>query len=257
MLSWSYDSATGTVETTSPRILIDNMSNNDHTTRTLLISRASPGWLLVSRGSDENYDVDAQEVSSGLSQIRAFNISALGPSSRPYDFNRNGIVLGYGLRNSVGLAEVPTGVGSGSGNIFSVENSVDQAVRDNVDVHEDNPGEELNLHGTVSGVANGGPRQPPNYGYPTCFALWDASHIPRNGGLRTGDQVGMSLNQTVTDEYCRNSTVAPRLTLPAHTAPLDIKFSRDGATAYITFHGSCELHPRGAGRPPLPFPLRA
>lgn len=36
---------------------------------------------------------------------------------------------------------------------------------------------------------------------------------------------------------------APRLVFPAHTAPLDIKFKKDGSLAYVTFHGSWYANP--------------
>lgn len=31
---------------------------------------------------------------------------------------------------------------------------------------------------------------------------------------------------------------APRLVFPAHTAPIDIKFKKDGSAAFVSFHGS-------------------
>lgn len=41
-----------------------------------------------------------------------------------------------------------------------------------------------------------------------------------------------------TDEWCASDTEEPRLTFPAHTAPLDVKFLNDGSAAFISFHGS-------------------
>lgn len=71
-------------------------------------------------------------------------------------------MLGWGLRNDVGLTEHPK-----TGGLFTVENSSDDITRNNVDIHESNPAEELNYLGTVA--------QPlqQNYGYPSCFAVWN------------------------------------------------------------------------------------
>ena len=110
------------------------MNNNDHTTRTLLMSRKVPGTLVISRGSTSNVDPLAEQLSTGHSQLKAFELDNL--PSEGYDFNNDGLLLGWGLRNSVGVAEHPD-----TGGIYSVENSVDEIMRDGKDIHEDNPGE--------------------------------------------------------------------------------------------------------------------
>lgn len=228
VFAYAYNPQTGTVGT--PTIVVDNMSNNDHTTRTLLMSKVRPGYLIVSRGSDENFDVDALDVSTGLSQIKAFDLSNLTATEK-YDFNSQGLRLGWGLRNSVGVAEEPT-----TGGVYSVENSIDGITRNGQDIHQDNPGEELNFHGYLNGTATA--NQGGNYGYPNCFALWDPNGVPDIGNLQVGSQFSLTQNSTLNDTTCASEYVAPRLTLAAHTAPLDIKFTSDGTTAYVTFHGS-------------------
>jgi glucose/arabinose dehydrogenase len=210
------------------------MANSDHTTRTLMLSQKAPGILLVSRGSDANEDPDAEDVTTGHSQIRAFDIGSLRADSPAYDFTTQGTRIGWGLRNSVGVAEEPV-----TGGIWSVENSVDQLRRNGVDIHQDNPGEELNFHGYLNGSTD---FQGGNYGYPSCYALWSTSGFPDLGNLQTGDQFPTSQTSTLNDSTCASSFVPPRLTFQAHTAPLDIKFTSDGSQALITFHGSCE-HP--------------
>ena len=112
------------------------MENSDHTTRTLLASQKVPGLLLVSRGSKSNVDLEAESLESGHSQIKAFDTSNMKGDA--YDFNMDGMRLGWGLRNSVGVAEHPI-----TGGIYSVENSVDEIMREGKDVHQDNPGEEM------------------------------------------------------------------------------------------------------------------
>lgn len=92
------------------------------------MSQKEPGMLVISRGSDSNIDLEAETLSSGHSQIRAFNVANLTASSPPYDFTTAGRLLGWGLRNSVGVAEEPL-----TGGIYSVENSADQIQRAGVE----------------------------------------------------------------------------------------------------------------------------
>ena len=210
------------------------MSNNDLVTRTLLISKKQEGTLVVSRGSAEQNRDRAAILESGLSQIRAFDIGNLTINSAPYNFNSDGTVLGWGLRNSVGVGEHPA-----TGGIYAVENSVDGATRNGKDVKENNPGEELNFFGYLNGTA--APNQGKNFGYPHCFAVWDPAEIPDGDGLEVGKQFAVQENNTLSDETCASDYVAPRLTFPAHYAPIDIKFNARGDRAFITFRGSCKF----------------
>ncbi|KAK0641245.1 soluble quino protein glucose/sorbosone dehydrogenase [Cercophora newfieldiana] len=222
--SWDYNAEAGTL--TNQRTLVQNMSNPGHVTRTVFLSKKHPELLLVSRGSSENIDELTTNINSGISQIRAFNLSARGSS--PYDYASSGTVIGWGLRNSVGIAEHPV-----TGNLYSVENSADQIQRLNTDIHEDNPGEELNSHGVLPLPTS--TSTPPNFGYPNCLAVWSTS-IPSPGSLTVGSQ--FSYRPPTTDAMCASDFVPPRLTFQAHTAPLDIKFDSSGGLAYISFHGS-------------------
>ncbi|PQK13799.1 hypothetical protein BB8028_0004g07300 [Beauveria bassiana] len=243
---WTYDSKTVTLGDAN-RTIVTNMSNSDHTTRTLLLSRKKPGILLVSRGSQSNEDSNAEDLDSGHSQIRSFDLSQLGSgsgsssSATPYAY-LDGHVIGWGLRNSVGVAEDPS-----SGGLWSVENSFDQLHRKGRDIHQDNPAEELNYHGTVDQDDDGGggnnsnnnKTQGGNYGYPVCYAIWSPANFPDLGALTTASQFpDDDAPGNVTDAACNDDYVAPRLAFQAHTAPLDIKFDADGAYAYISFHGS-------------------
>jgi hypothetical protein len=40
-----------------------------------------------------------------------------------------------------------------------------------------------------------------------------------------------------TDAMCQ-ARKAPKLCFPSHTAPLDIKFNKNGTAGYVPFHGS-------------------
>lgn len=226
--SWSYNSKDKSVSDTN-RTLVTNMTNPELVTRTLLLSRKQPGVLLVSRGSDSDDDPDALNLDSGRSQIRSFNLTALGADSDPYQY-LDGDVIGWGLRNSVGVAEEPV-----HGGIWSVENSVDEMVRNGKDIHRDNPAEELNFHGWLNGSTE---HQGGNYGYPNCFAIWSTQNFPDLGDLEVGDQFPEAETRVLSDEKCNSDYVAPRLAFQAHTAPLDIKFTEDGSEAFVSFHGS-------------------
>jgi len=224
--AWSYDESGPSVGKTS-RTIIAGMDSNGHTSRTLLMSSKVPGTLVVSRGSSSNFDRKAQDVSSGISQIKAFDLNTIG--SNTYDYATQGMLLGWGLRNSVGVAEEPL-----DGGIYSVENSADEIRRNGVDIHENNPGEEMNFHGYLNGSTVD---QGSNYGYPDCLSLFDAA-IPELGSLTVGSQFSGNQNSSVDDEFCTTQRIPPRLTFPAHQAPLDIVFLSNGSKAFVSFHGS-------------------
>ena len=226
--SWAYDPENASVDGSSIT-LVSGMKNGDHVTRTLLLSQKVNNTLLISRGSDSNIDREAESLSSGHSQIRAFDLANVPDDG--YDFSNDGQRLGWGLRNSVGMAEHPD-----TGGIFSVENSADELRRDGKDIHQDNPGEEMNFHGFLNGTAYGG--QGSNYGYPRCFAAWVTDDIPRNGNLTVGSQFANgNQDDDVNDAFCAEQT-PPVLTFQAHMAPLDIEFNNSATEAWITFHGS-------------------
>ncbi|KAK0742325.1 hypothetical protein B0T21DRAFT_434412 [Apiosordaria backusii] len=226
---WAWDYDPSNASATNRREIITNMTNTGHVTRTLFLSPSHPDLLLVSRGSAENLDPLAIPLENGISQIRAFNISNLTSSSPPYNYASSGLLIGWGLRNSVGIAEHPL-----TGGIFSVENNIDQTFRLGIDIHEENPGEELNFHGFL----NGSLLSNQHHGYPHCFPLYNNTAFPELNSLTTGDQ--FSLNQTaeLNDEFCARDYVPPGLTFKAHMAPLDIKFNTAGNKAFVSFHGS-------------------
>ncbi|KAK6529451.1 hypothetical protein TWF281_008624 [Arthrobotrys megalospora] len=224
--AWTYNTDTGTVsEKTS---LVTGMSSGGHVTRSLLVPDGNPDLLLISVGSDGNFDEGTKEYSSGRSQIRGFKWKDLLSESVVY--RESGTNFGWGLRNSVGLRD------DKQGQLWSVENSADNIERNGVDVHTDNPGEELNFHGLVNDTSTS--RR--NYGYPVCFTAWDPSVIPDHGNIARGQQ--FSLDPDVDDSTCASDYQAPRLAFPAHTAPLDIIFDKAG-DAWVTMHGSWNRNP--------------
>ncbi|QPG94835.1 hypothetical protein C2857_007120 [Epichloe festucae Fl1] len=150
----------------------------------------------------------------------------------------DGQVLGWGLRNSVGVADDAT-----TGYIWSVENSIDNMKRKGVDVHNTNPGEELNFHGLPNDTRS--KVYGKNYGYPACVAIFDGSNVDGcPGEAKTGMQmVGDQMPSSYTDDWCKRNTIAPSITFGSHLAPLDIKFSPDGGAALFSFHGSWNRKP--------------
>ena len=183
--------------------IIDGMEGSDHVTRTLLYPRRVNDTLVVSRGSTENFDIGATTMSTGISQVRAFALN--GSMQGPYNYGTSGKVLGWGLRNDVGIAEHPL-----DGGIWAVENSIDQLDRNGVDIHENNPGEEMNWLGYLNGTQES--TQGTDFGYPYCYAAWNPSELPENGKISVGTPFASASSN---DSLCANTT-GPRLTFQAH-----------------------------------------
>ncbi|KAH9885320.1 soluble quino protein glucose dehydrogenase [Xylariomycetidae sp. FL2044] len=245
--AYPYDAEVGAAG--ARKILIEGMSSGGHTTRTLLTPVTAPDVLLVSRGSDGNIDNSTVDTAAAKSIIKAFSILELMAAESPTDYATGGEILGWGLRNSVGLGEDPS-----TGGIWSVENSADDIRRSTTDLHNDNPAEELNYHGVVASENNNNTFRGANYGYPACFSAWQTEDIPANEGITVGSQFGGVENtpfQQVAaaesmadvDEFCRTQRQGPRLVFPSHTAPLDVKFKEDGSVAFVAFHGSWNRDP--------------
>jgi glucose/arabinose dehydrogenase len=123
------------------------------------------------------------------------------------------------------------------GRIWGVENGRDNLERSDLgtDIHQDNPGEELNLFLE----ANAGRF----YGYPYC---WSEFNLPETGSGK-GTQWADPDNTTHDDAWCKNTTnvIPPALVMQGHSAPLDVKFYAGDSfpadvvgDAIITFHGS-------------------
>ncbi|KAI1076853.1 soluble quino protein glucose dehydrogenase [Whalleya microplaca] len=243
--AYPYDAVAGTVGT--KKTVIEGMRSGGHTTRTLLAPVTAPDILIVSRGSDGNIDNTTVEAAAAKSIIKIFSIAELLASESAIDYAQGGEILGWGLRNSVGVGEDPS-----TGGIWSVENSADEIHRSDTDLHNNNPAEEMNYHGVIRDANN--TMKGLNYGYPACFAAWQTTDIPANNAITVGSQFGglqgtpfqqvaETAEVTEVDDFCRTQRQAPRLVFPAHTAPLDIKFTEDGRTAYVAFHGSWNRDP--------------
>ena len=246
---WAY-SQNQRVKSTAYQVVVRNINANGqggaprgHWTRTLIFDEHD--YLYVSVGSVGNVDVD-----DFRSRIRRFKIPANGTlPSGGFDFQQ-GEIFATGLRNEVGLAFDRNKV------LYGVENGADNLVRDDLggDIHNDNPGEELNRFP----IENLGK----HYGYPFC---WTEYKLPKSispGGKGT-IWAWPSTKAVKNDQWCRDNTVKPMLSMQAHSAPLGITFFNytyvgndtedcpsgggfpqymDG-DAFIAFHGSWNRNP--------------
>jgi glucose/arabinose dehydrogenase len=100
-----------------------------------------------------------------------------------------------------------------------------------IDIHTDNPADEINYLGDPS---------KPNtewYGYPTCYTVSKPEFIT-DREFSVGDQFVLEPNATFADDTCKTKSVAAKLALPAHVAPLDVTFNKNFTSMYVTFHGS-------------------
>jgi glucose/arabinose dehydrogenase len=136
--SWTYDAATRKVS--NQKTVVTGMSPGGHSTRTLVVSPKNPNILLVSTGSNSNWDYASEDPAAGRACVKSFDMSKAPASG--YTHNTQGTMVAYGVRNEIALAFDP------NGHVWGAENSGDDFMRtvngQATDVHIDNPAEELN-----------------------------------------------------------------------------------------------------------------
>ncbi|EHA52621.1 hypothetical protein MGG_04936 [Pyricularia oryzae 70-15] len=226
--AFPYDAAAGTVG--AGKAIITGMSiQGTHPTRAILVSKMNPDVLLVARGSQANVDTQTTSQTAGRSMIKTFSLKQI--TAAPVQYTAGGEVLGWGLRNVVGMAEDPV-----SGNVFSVENQMDDIRLGGRDVHNENPAERLAFHGNLNDTSNA--QKGLNFGYPSCVPAWDTQQLGNN--LQVGD-LFMPDGVPQASDCARRAK--GRLHFPAHTAPLDMAFNANATSAYIAFHGSWNRNP--------------
>ncbi|KAI4959985.1 hypothetical protein J4E86_001604 [Alternaria arbusti] len=212
--------------------VLTGMDSRGHVTRTLAIPPTYPNLLLVSHGSNDNFDYGSADIATGRSCIKVFDMTTVPDDG--YDYPTGGYHMGHGLRNEVGLAFDANGM------LWGVENSSDELHRTingvSVDIHTDNPADEINHLGDPS------KENTDWYGYPTCYTVFNPDSIA-DKPFTIGDQFVLEPNATFTDETCKTRSIPPRLALPAHSAPLDASFNKNFTSMYITLHGSWNRNP--------------
>jgi hypothetical protein len=101
VFAWTYNPSAMSVSENS-RTLVTGMDSKGHVTRTLVIPPKYPNLLVVSHGSNDNFDYGAADINTGRSCIKVFDMTKTSASG--YDYVTEGYQMGYGLRNEVGLA---------------------------------------------------------------------------------------------------------------------------------------------------------
>ncbi|CAI6025038.1 unnamed protein product [Clonostachys chloroleuca] len=224
---WKYDYDAETQSVSNKVVVVKDMYRGTHSTRTLVVPPKTPNLLVVSLGSHTNLDMPAFDKNTGRAIVKVFDLSQAPEGG--YTYNTQGTFLGYGLRNEVAIAVDPNNM------VWGVENSADDFARvidgKATDIHENNPAEELNYLGDPS-VSNEN-----WYGYPTCFTAWGGDEFP-DGNFTAGVQFIPEPNSTWTDQTCQERSTGPRLSIQAHSAPIDAKFDAAGENLYVTLHGS-------------------
>jgi glucose/arabinose dehydrogenase len=226
---WPYQ--TGQRVARAPaEVVVQGIPPGGHSTRTLAFD--SHGRLYVSVGSAGNVDSEAKDLAQ-RSQIRRYVVTgALPHGGLKYT---SGEIVASGMRNEVGLYIAD------DDRMWGVENGRDNLERSDLggDIHNDNPGEEINaLDGQGA----------KDYGYPRCFSEYAAK-----GGKGAGTQwadLSIDAAQRKSDAFCRDpSQVHPPLgVMPAHWAPLGVMQYTGHALPFtgdliIAAHGSWNRSP--------------
>jgi glucose/arabinose dehydrogenase len=208
-------------------LVVTGIPAGGHTSRTLAFD--SQGRLVVSVGSAGNVDTEP-ELRQTRSQLRRYVVPAvIPPGGLAY---LGGDVVASGMRNEAGIYV------DARDRIWGVENGRDNLIADR-DIHNDNPGEKVNL---VDGTG------PSFYGYPECF-----TEYRRPGGGGPGTQwadPSLDPGDRQTDAWCRDpaNVHPPAFSLPAHWAPLGVIEYQGtalplGRDLIVTSHGSWNADP--------------
>ncbi|KAF7324003.1 Soluble quino protein glucose dehydrogenase [Mycena kentingensis (nom. inval.)] len=226
--------------------VVTGMVNTDHVTRTLLVSTKSPNLLVVARGSNDNLDLGSVNATAARAQVRVFDWTTLPAGDVGYDYNTQGRILAYGVRNEVGLVEDARIIWSGCGKALPPTST-----------RANNPGEKLHNFGAASAASS------KYYGYPYCFSVWDPSLFPSSDSFSTGDWFVQSpttggidvsslrLPSLQNKPPCRcdstSGAIKPKMLFQPHAAPLDIKLGPGSDTnAYGAPYPIPSLPPRSS-----------
>ncbi|KAK0716397.1 soluble quino protein glucose/sorbosone dehydrogenase [Lasiosphaeris hirsuta] len=231
--AWSYTYDPVALTATNQKVVVKGMNPGGHSSRTLAVPPNNPNLLIVSLGSNDNIDMLSAQKETGRAIVKVFDLSKT--PSGGWTYNSQGWYLGYGLRNEIAI------VFDGNNMVWGIENSGDQLTRAvtgsrSIDVHIDNPAEELNYLGDPS------QSNEQWYGYPTCWTVGDPGAIA-DRTFQIGQQFMVTPNATFNDETCAQKSVPPRLSMRAHSAPIDGKFDRDYRNLYVSLHGSWNRQP--------------
>ncbi len=206
----------------SETTVVSGLPTGGHSTRTLAFDDL--GYLYVSVGSAANLDTNSDRA-----RIVRFSPEQL----------ETGTTFGAaelwadGTRNEVGLRF------DSWGRLWGVENGSDNLSHPEMgDIHDDNPGEEVNLFDQPGAF----------YGYPYC---WSEGALPEEFAQGPTTQWAYP-SASQDDAWCRDpsNVVPPAMVMQAHSAPLDLLFYPGGSfpadyngDALVSFHGSWNRTP--------------
>lgn len=225
VVRWPYDPA-AVAPVASPQPVVVGQPSDGHPLHTVHVY---DNYLYVVSGSEgdaSNPMAPAYDTTRSL--LRRFPLASFVPGAPfPWQAGENVTV---GLRNMVGFTR------SASGRMYGVVNGLDLARSGGVDLHEDNPGEQV--------VELGMGR---SYGFPFCFT---AQRAVINGALiPVGQQLIYDSWSSVHDNaWCALNSMKPTTFVQAHSAPLEILFferqpkgvlpERWRGGAFVSLHGS-------------------
>jgi glucose/arabinose dehydrogenase len=231
-------------------VVLGEPSSGTHSLHTV---KVYDGYLYVHSGSEANAaDPASPDYDTERSVLKRFWLADF--AGRPFEWADGELYFG-GIRNMVGFTQNP-----GDGALYGVVNGLDDLVYQGVDVHLDNPGEDLIR--LEQGKA---------HGYPYCFT---AAHIVKSESMvPAGSQLAAEVpaiqpNESPLvnphdDEWCRENSTEPLTFFPPHSAPLDILFVKGAAalppewegSALVTLHGSWDTTP-SVGHQVVRIPLQ-
>lgn len=190
------------------------------------------GYIYLTSGSALNASSDGDAGQSSYdttrSVLKRFAMSAF--TGAPIDWS-TGQVVTTGLRNMNGFTKTT------NGRMYGVVNGTDDLTYKGIDVHDDNPGEQ------VVQIAMGN-----HFGYPFCFTAQRV--VDGNAVVTAGTQLVNALypQNPHDDAWCAANSMKPTTFVQAHSAPLDLVFFDDdpqGALperyrggAFVALHGS-------------------
>jgi glucose/arabinose dehydrogenase len=199
------------------------------------------GWLYVHSGSENNAVAPAApEYDTNRAVLKRFRLADYAPGV-PFQWT-DGEVIARGIRNMVGYTQ------NAKGRMYGVVNGLDDLMYGGVDVHQNNPGDDI-------------VRIEPGleHGYPFCFT---AANIElENGMVTAGTQLVSATDPSAPDPnftnphddtWCAENSEPPVTFVVPHSAPLDITFNdgkegnlpkewRNGA--FVALHGSWDTSP--------------
>ena len=201
---WTYTSGQRQAQGDA-QVVVSGIPDGGHSTRTLQFD--SQGRLIVSIGSASNVDTTQAEWDT-RAQIRRFTIPATLPNGGlAYTA---GEVIASGMRNECGIFV------DADDRLWGVENGRDNLSDNDLggDIHNDNPGEEINL---VDGQGS------KFYGYPRCFSEFKVNTGGMGAATQWADQ-SLPQEMQATDAFCQdpNQVHPPAWVMPAHWAPLGV-----------------------------------